>query len=119
MSKEVSNAHEYHADHDTLRVDNAPLHYKVETKWEDKLRTYMHTFDDHHDRFRHYKWPAAFENQPYFQTPYNDETFSWTVWLQKDALYQRWSTLSQLAVLEGEEAEVSLIRARVTVSGIH
>lgn len=40
---------------------------------------------------------------PKFSVPLGQDSVSWTVWLTEDALWNRFNTLSQIAVLEGEK----------------
>jgi hypothetical protein len=77
----------------------------------------MHTFHDTQPRFRDSQWrtvfdeaqlagnplTAAFTSTPLFSLPLAEETESWSVWLSEERLWQRFSTLSHIAVLEGEE----------------
>lgn len=42
---------------------------------------------------------------PRFSLPLGEDRVPWTVWLSEDALWARINTLSQVAVLEGEEKE--------------
>jgi len=92
----------------------------MSTAWEAKLRDLIWSFDDNQPRFRHEKWRAIFDDQiestpltitmfanPMFALPLGEHEVKWTQWLTKDAVWQRFSTLSQIAVLEGEELEVS------------
>ncbi|CAD0048916.1 unnamed protein product, partial [Aureobasidium pullulans] len=75
-------------------------------------------FDDNQPRFRHEKWRSVFDSQlssnpfsittsaePLFALPLAENTEEWSVWLTKEAIWQRFSTLSQIAVLESEEKE--------------
>ncbi|KAK8088256.1 methyltransferase [Apiospora hydei] len=45
---------------------------------------------------------------PRFSLPIGEKTSKWTVWLTEDALWSRLSTLSQIAVLKGEEKEAAV-----------
>ena len=85
------------------------------------MRSLTWSFDDAQPRFRHQKWKDVFEKDhtyttplqtikdtlkqdlPDFSLPLGEETEEWTVWLTEQALWERYSTLSQIAVLEGEE----------------
>jgi hypothetical protein len=40
---------------------------------------------------------------PRFSLPLGEERIEWTVWLSEEALWARISTLSQVAVLQGEQ----------------
>lgn len=69
------------------------------------------TFDDSSPRFRHEKWRQVFEDQstsgqsPLFSVPLNEAALEFTSWLSKEDLWGRLRTLSQLAILEGEELQ--------------
>jgi hypothetical protein len=39
--------------------------------------------------------------------PLGEEREEWTVWVTREGLWERYRTLGQVAVLEGEELEVS------------
>jgi hypothetical protein len=43
-----------------------------------------------------------------FSMPLGEEREEWTVWLTREKLWERYRTLGQVAVLEGEELEVSV-----------
>ncbi|KAF2842724.1 S-adenosyl-L-methionine-dependent methyltransferase [Patellaria atrata CBS 101060] len=87
----------------------------VTTGWESKMRDFTWSLDDSQPRFRHEKWRDCFESQlkstpltvtlfanPLFSLPLGEHENKWTVWLTKDALWERYRTLSQVAVLQGE-----------------
>jgi len=83
--------------------------------------------EDGHPRFRDEKWQDAFENQishhplslikdltvnltkemqtPLFSIPLGTESVPFTVWLEPEALWKRFNTLSQIAILEGVDRE--------------
>ncbi|KAF2810239.1 S-adenosyl-L-methionine-dependent methyltransferase [Mytilinidion resinicola] len=88
------------------------------TTWESKLHDLTWTFDDNEPRFRHEKWKQVFDNQvkstpltiltsanPLFSLPLGEDEVKFTTWLSKESLWSRYSTLSHIAVLEGEELE--------------
>ncbi|EON65043.1 hypothetical protein W97_04278 [Coniosporium apollinis CBS 100218] len=88
------------------------------TAWEGKLKDLIWSLDDNQPRFRHEKWRAVFDEQlrstpltitafanPLFSLPLGEHEEKWTVWLSKEAVWDRFNTLSQIAVLEGEERE--------------
>lgn len=88
------------------------------TPWESKLHDLIWTFDDAQPRYRHAEWRKVFDEQlrstpltlplfanPLFSLPLAEQTFPFTVKLTKEALWDRFSTLSQIARLEGEERE--------------
>ncbi|KAK7951117.1 MFS-type transporter [Apiospora aurea] len=101
---------------------NAPRDWESSTKWEQKLNDLIWSLDDGLPRFRHQKWKDVFQQQlpgnplqaladtltnqlPRFSLPIGEKASKWTVWLTEDALWSRLSTLSQIAVLKGEEKE--------------
>jgi len=49
--------------------------------------------------------------------PLGAEEESWTVWLSREGVWERYRTLGQVAVLEGEELAVSLILNRLLSRG--
>lgn len=48
---------------------------------------------------------------PWFSVPIGEDSVPFTVWLTEEALWKRLSTLSQVAVLDGDE--LSRFRARL------
>ncbi|KAH8675459.1 methyltransferase [Xylariales sp. PMI_506] len=105
---------------------NKPKGWQARTEWEQKLNDYIWSLDDGLPRFRHQKWKEVFELQlpgnpfkvlrdtlmdhlPRFSLPLGESTDDrWTVWLSEDALWARLNTLSQIAVLKGEDRENSI-----------
>ncbi|KAI4804980.1 putative 2-heptaprenyl-1,4-naphthoquinone methyltransferase [Aureobasidium sp. EXF-8846] len=98
---------------------NAPKSHSASTPWEQKLQDLILSFDDNQPRFRHEKWRSVFDSQlssnpftlttsaePLFSLPLAENVEKWSVWLTEEALWDRLSTLSQIAVLEGEERKV-------------
>lgn len=100
--------------------DNAPQSWPKSTAWEEKMNDLTWTFDDTNPRFRHEKWRQAFESQldttplqtlkdtfthhmPTFSLPLGEDKVEWTVWLTEEQLWDRYSTLSQISVLDGED----------------
>ncbi|TRX96729.1 hypothetical protein FHL15_002395 [Xylaria flabelliformis] len=101
---------------------NKPRDWPATTKWEQKLNDYILEFDDGLPRFRHQKWQEVFEQQPpanpvqairntftdhlpRFSLPLGENMVKWSMWLSEEALWARINTLSQIAVLKGEERE--------------
>ncbi|CAJ2501157.1 Uu.00g040100.m01.CDS01 [Anthostomella pinea] len=97
---------------------NKPPAWEATTKWEKKLNDFILSLDDGLPRFRHMKWKEVFEQQPNpfqvikdaftdhlprFSLPLGEDSVKWTVWLTEDALWARFNTLSQIAVLKGDE----------------
>jgi hypothetical protein len=86
------------------------------------LKDIIWSLDDGEPRFRHQKWKDVFEAQqketplhalidtvtsrlPQFSLPLGEETVKWAVWLTEEAVWERYSTLSQITVLKGPERE--------------
>lgn len=99
------------------KTDNAPRSWKIHDGWETVMRDVIWTFDDDSPRFRHEKWRQVFDEQtasnpvslqlsdPLFSLPLGEGAVDFQTWLSKDAIWSRLRTLSQLAVLEGEELD--------------
>ncbi|KAI1504294.1 methyltransferase domain-containing protein [Biscogniauxia marginata] len=113
---------------------NKPVAWKATTKWEQKLNDFLWSLDDGLPRFRHQKWKEIFDNQlafnpvqiikdsltnqlPKFSLPIGEQTLQWTVWLNEDALWSRFNTLSQVAILKGEKREAAIKLFKETVQG--
>jgi hypothetical protein len=107
--------------HGLTSADNQTQRAVKTTKWEANLNDFIWTFEDDAPRFRNAKWKAVFDNQikstpltitafasPLFSLPLGEDVVKWTVWLTKENIWKRFSTLSQIAVLEGEALEVSV-----------
>jgi len=68
-------------------------------------------------RFRHSEWPKVFDEQlgtnafsgitadPLFSLPLGEDIAKWTVWLTKEAVWERFHTNSHIANLKGQELE--------------
>ncbi|KAI6085456.1 S-adenosyl-L-methionine-dependent methyltransferase [Hypoxylon rubiginosum] len=101
---------------------NKPKDWEATTKWEQKLNDFVFSLDDGLPRFRHQKWKEVFDQQlptnpvqvikdtftnslPRFSLPLGEANTKWTVWLSEEALSSRLNTLSQIAVLKGDERE--------------
>ncbi|TGJ84068.1 hypothetical protein E0Z10_g4697 [Xylaria hypoxylon] len=104
---------------------NKPRSWPATTKWEQKLNDYILGFDDGLPRFRHQEWQEVFEQQPpgnpvqairntftdhlpRFSLPLGENNVKWTMWLSEEALWARINTLSQIAILKGEEREAAI-----------
>ncbi|KAI1312387.1 S-adenosyl-L-methionine-dependent methyltransferase [Xylaria venustula] len=104
---------------------NKPRSWPATTRWEQELNDYILGFDDGLPRFRHQKWQEVFEQQPpanpvqairntfadhlpRFSLPLGENKVKWTIWLSEEALWARVNTLSQIAVLQGEEREAAV-----------
>ena len=111
---------------------NSPASSKPPTTWEKTLQTHTLGFDDSQQRFRNEKWRDVFLNQvshsplklliagdgPLFSMPLGEEKEEWTVWVTREGLWERYRTLGQVAVLEGEGLEVSISAFCFLLSGI-
>jgi hypothetical protein len=103
-------------------LDNAPKASPATTKFEQELKEIIASLEDGHPRFRHMAWKQAFEQQqdstplqtlkdtfshhmPTFSLPLGEEHVKWTVWLTEEALWSRYTTLSQIANLEEDRKE--------------
>jgi len=115
---------------DTTRADNSPRTHKARSSWEEKLRDLIWSFDDNQPRFRHEQWRKVFDQQiesnpislttsanPLFALPLGENIEEWEIWMSKEAVWDRYSTLSQIAILEGEERKVSGLVDRCKLSG--
>lgn len=90
------------------------------TKWEVKLKDITWASGNENPRFRHDQWREVFDKQlestpltiqaadPLFSLPIGEETVEFTHWLSRDAIWDRFHTLSHFAVLEGQQLLVSL-----------
>lgn len=100
-------------------VDNAPESWEPRTKWEATLKDIMWSYDDQHPRFRHQAWRKVFEKQlsstpftiqaadPLFSLPLGEDSVEFSHWLSPEAIWKRFHSLSQIAVLEDDELAVS------------
>ncbi|KAL8954050.1 MAG: hypothetical protein Q9222_000107 [Ikaeria aurantiellina] len=94
---------------------NAPKSWEPRTAWEAKLKDIMWTYDDQHPRFRHESWRKVFDKQlsstpftiqaadPLFSLPVGEDSVDFTHWMHPEAIWERYRSLSQIAVLEGDE----------------
>jgi hypothetical protein len=102
--------------------DNGPKSWHTTTKWEQSLKDIFVELEDGLSRFRHLKWKEVFENQldttplqmlkdtftqnlPQFSLPLGEEDIKWTVFLTDEGVWDRYSTLSQIANQEAEKKE--------------
>ena len=99
---------------------NAARGHKAATQWEAKILDLTWTFNDDQPRFRHEKWREVFDEQvksgPMALLTAGDQLFSlplaeheerYEIWLPKEKVWERYNTMSHIAILEGEEREVS------------
>ena len=83
------------------------------------MKDIMWSFDDSQPRFRHEKWREVFERQlsttpisiqsadPLFSLPLGEQSEKFTYWLEAEAVWERFHSLSQISVLEGKDLTVS------------
>lgn len=112
-----------------LNVDNAPKSWTTATHWESKIRDITWSFDDNHSRFRHERWREVFDNQlsktplsiqaadPLFSLPIGEDFVKFSIWLSRDAIWERYQTLSQISNLEAEQREVINLKVLDLVVG--
>lgn len=93
------------------------MSWDVHPGWAKTMRDIVHTFKDGTPRFREEKWKQVFDEQnrsnpltlhfanPIFGLPIGEGDVAYEQRLHKDAIWSRLRTLSQFAVLEGEELE--------------
>jgi len=98
---------------------NAPRSHQATTTWEAKVQDLTWTFNDNQPRFRHEQWREVFEEQSkstplslikagdqLFSLPLGEHLEPFETWLPKEKIWERYSTISHIAVLQGEEREV-------------
>ncbi|KAI4169130.1 MAG: hypothetical protein LQ343_005924 [Gyalolechia ehrenbergii] len=95
--------------------DNAPKSWQPRTTWEATMKDIMWSYDDQHPRFRHEQWRQVFDRQlssnpftiqaadPLFSLPLGEKSVEFVYWLHPEAIWDRFRSLSQIAVLEGGE----------------
>lgn len=102
---------------------NAPRDHKAATSWEEQVHDLLWSLRSKDDspRYRDLQWRNVFDEQvkktplslliasddQLFALPIGEERVEWDIRLSKEDAWQRFSTLGQVAVLEGEEREVS------------
>jgi len=110
---------------------NSPLSWSAKTSWEESLKSLTWSFSDDQARFRNLRWKEVFESPtssngilttplqtlkatfntseesdgtPLFSLPLGEEKVEWTVSLSVEKLWERYCTLSQVAIaLQGNE----------------
>ena len=58
-------------------------------------------------------------DDPLFSMPLGVNEEGWTVWLTREAVWERYRTLGQVAILEGEELAVSYYSLFIVFSIFH
>lgn len=113
----------------TPATDNKPKNWSASTAWEEALNQLVHSLQgDGQPRFRQFVWRDIFDAQlpsnpltttakllasgsepssvgSLFSVPIGEDSVSFVVWLTPDALWKRVATLSQVAMLRGEELD--------------
>ncbi|KAL8673701.1 MAG: hypothetical protein Q9168_001862 [Polycauliona sp. 1 TL-2023] len=97
---------------------NAPETWEPTTKWEATMKEIMWSYHDQRPRFRHNLWRNVFDKQvssnpftiqaadPLFSLPLGEDSVKFIHWLQPNAIWERFRSLSQISVLEGDELAV-------------
>ena len=100
--------------------NNAPRGHEASTTWETKTHELIWSFEGTEPRYRSEKWREAFEDQvqtsplslitageaQLFTLPLGEHREKYEVCLSKEKIWERFNTLSQISVLEGEDREV-------------
>lgn len=105
--------------------NNAPRKHRASTTWEQKQHDLIWLLDDNDSkktpRFKAEKWREVFNNQvkttplslitghgddQLFSLPLGEQEEPFEVKLPKERIWDRFNTLSQIAMLEGDEKEV-------------
>ena len=99
-------------------TDNAPKSWHPTTKWEAKLKDMTWSWGNETPRFRHEQWREVFDKQlestPFtietaeilFSLPISEHFDIFTHWVNENAMWDRYHTLSQFSVMNGEQLEV-------------
>lgn len=108
----------------TRATDNKPKAWKATTVWEQQLNDLVYSLpEDGNPRFRHYEWRRVFDEQGLksnplqalrdtlvttdrltrFSLPLGEDRIPFTVWLSDEALWNRLTTLSQIAILKDDD----------------
>lgn len=91
----------------TTSPDNKPRSWKATTNWEQQLHELViNAVTDGQPRFRDYVWREVFhQQQGLFTTPIGEDKTEWTIWLDREGVWDRVRTLSHVAMLQGEARE--------------
>ena len=85
------------------------------------MKDIMWSFEDQHPRFRHETWKEVFDKQlsttpftiqfadPLFSLPLGEDSVKFTYWLTREAVWERFHSISYIAVLEGQVLAVSRV----------
>lgn len=104
---------------------NSPQDYEARSSWEAKVKDLLWSIKSADDspRYRDLQWRNVFDEQvkktplslivadddQLFALPIGEEKVEWQIQLSKEGCWERYATLSQIAVLEGQEREVSAL----------
>lgn len=102
---------------------NQPQDLETATSWESKANHLLWSLKSKDDapRYRDLQWRKVFDEQvkktplsllianddQLFALPLAEQRLGWEIKLSKEGAWDRFSTLSQVAVLEGDERDVS------------
>lgn len=86
-------------------TDNSQTDYQPVTKWEIEMRKIAWELDDKQRKFHNASWQDVFnqDEDALFDLPLQSETITWTVWLTRQGLWDRFRTLSFIATLGNDE----------------
>ncbi|GAD94131.1 2-heptaprenyl-1,4-naphthoquinone methyltransferase, putative [Paecilomyces variotii No. 5] len=88
---------------------NSPKDWTPRTRGEGELKDIIWRYDDNQPRFRHGVWRKVLEDkeqQPIlFAQPLQEDLVPFTKTLSPSAVWDRFHTLSQIAILQGKELE--------------
>lgn len=86
---------------------NQARSYPTKTRWESALRAINWKYTtDVSPRYKDSAWSAAFKNQSVFSAV-EERIFEVKIWLEKEALWKRLGTLSNIANLSDGVKDVS------------
>lgn len=93
------------------RKDSSGVEWKSTTEWEDGMKQLLWAHENQH------KWQTTFHEQPSppLYSPLEGHVHQWTIWLTKEAIWDRFRTVSRIASQKGDELEVKagIWRARI------
>lgn len=99
-------------------TDNTQDQCQTTTAWEGRMGEIAWTLNNKQRQFHHNSWlkvfseemildeNAKFKSQKFFEIPLQEKTIRWTVWLTKESIWNRFSTLSFIASLADVDRQV-------------
>ncbi|KAJ9314225.1 hypothetical protein DTO271D3_5454 [Paecilomyces variotii] len=88
---------------------NSPREWTPRTEGEAKMKDIIWRHDDNQPRFRHSAWRKVLEDKEQkpilFSQPLQEISVPFTKFLSPSAVWDRFHTLSQIAILQGKELE--------------